>query len=69
MFTMSQDSGSFTQATTPTSTTIVNQSAAVCGTSITVSILVKTKTQLAPFKVHFNMDLPNQPGQAIQACQ
>lgn len=68
MFQVAQDNTSSTQITTPTSTTVPNQAAPVCGTSITVVITVKTKQEQTPFRARVVVPLTNQPAVAAQAC-
>ncbi|HLI44240.1 MAG TPA: hypothetical protein VKU92_07200 [Acidimicrobiales bacterium] len=70
MFAISQGSSSLTQATTPTSTTIPNQAAPVCGVSVTVTLSLDAKStgQQIPLHVRSTVPLPNEPALLAQAC-
>lgn len=69
MFTVAQTSlPSAQQQPLPTSTTVVNQSTPVCGTSITISIEVKSKAQQIPLRTRAVITLTNQQAVALIGC-
>lgn len=70
MFTISQGGSALTQATTPTSTTVTNQAAAACGTSVSVQIVDKNTKQGQQFSfvVQTTVPLSNQTALQTQAC-
>jgi type II secretory pathway pseudopilin PulG len=70
MFTISQNGASVvgTQTQTPTTTTVTNQAAPVCGTSLTISVRTKARTQVIPYAVQLAVALPNETGVEAQAC-
>jgi predicted component of type VI protein secretion system len=69
MFTESQDSSSpLNQATTPSSTTLLNQAAPACASSLTVLATVKPTHSTVGFTISVTVALPNQAGVAASAC-
>ncbi len=70
MFQVAQDgsSASSPQTTTTSVTTVPNQAAPSCGSSIAVYFKVKAQAQATAFTVRLNVPLPNQTGVVSQAC-
>ncbi len=71
MFRVSQGTSSpNTQATTPSSTTVTNQAAPACGTTVSVYVVVRNKKagQQGTFTIRTSVSLPNEAGVSYQAC-
>jgi hypothetical protein len=70
MFQVHQDVATYsgTQATTPSSTTVVNQAAPACATSLGIDVTTRSNGQAISYSVELAVSLPNQGAVEVQAC-
>lgn len=70
MFQVHQDLTTYsgTQATTPPSTTVVNQAAPACATSLGIDVTTRSNGQAISYAVDLAVSLPNQGAVEVQAC-
>lgn len=70
MFQVHQDVAAYsgTQATTPSSTTVVNQAAPACATSLGIDVTTRASGQAISYSIELAVSLPNQGAVEVQAC-